>query len=223
MIRLSTAHAKARLNTEVTVDDCEDALAIMMYALQNDTQVVKRLKAGGKKADTAPADAEEAAMGDDVWEEKVSEEKMAEPAPPVRTGSKATKRKPPAATIVRVDSDSGMDIEPASASKRTRYDSDMDTENSLPARTSSRKSVNVPGAVQSVQLSSERRALFKRLLGKYMNDKRLDDEELDIILPAINQQVAPQPVFTRDEAEAMLQLLSSENLIMWSAGRVWKI
>ncbi len=56
MIRLSTAHGKARLSDEITVYDCESALNIMLYALTNDTQVVKKSTV---RHDTLPVDASE--------------------------------------------------------------------------------------------------------------------------------------------------------------------
>jgi len=46
LIRLSTAHAKARLDGEVRVEDCEEVLKILRYAIEHDTGVQAKKQAG---------------------------------------------------------------------------------------------------------------------------------------------------------------------------------
>jgi DNA replication licensing factor MCM3 len=240
IIRLSTAHAKARLSDEITVADCEDALDVLKFALEHDTHVLKKTRLDKRQAANADAMQDEekelfeektqednAAVDDIVFDEKEEESKQSDDgvqsqsSAPARTASKRKQskqgeRKQQSKTQVDKDDDDMMDVDTQSGTLKRQKSNDIDMASASASSTSSSSSA-------PLNLSSDRIALFKRLLGRVMTERQADDEQVDILLPAMNGKVEGQGVFTRDEADHILLLLAAQNLVMYTDGRVWKI
>ena len=99
IIRLATAHAKARLDSEVTIEDCKQVVTILKYALDHDTGVKAKDAAAAAAAasvENLHDDDEESSGGDDDGDnDGADDDTPAAPAPrrTLLTGHGAKKKR----------------------------------------------------------------------------------------------------------------------------------
>lgn len=94
IIRLATAHAKARLDSEVTIEDCKQVVTILKYALDHDTGVKAKDAAAAAAAASVENmnDEEEESSGGDNDDDQDNDDDGADEAPAAPAPSKSTRR-----------------------------------------------------------------------------------------------------------------------------------
>lgn len=228
LIRLSTAHAKARLSQKVDELDAMAAEEILRFALFKEVMKADKRKkrkldrgavAGSDDSDSdgdAPEEEEEGAASPKRMEMPVKS-----PARP-RRGQSSTPRKKTAPGVGTADDDEEeinvddllMEGEEFAAANAAGQPSATVDENDL---------MDADEASQGV-VAPERLALFQTRLGDLFSNTYAEEEfvPLDDVLPEINSGLAAQHLFGTTEARAILEDLSSKNAVMFSGDIVYK-
>lgn len=217
LIRLSTAHARARMSKTVTVGDAQSAIELVQFAYFK--KVLEKEKKR-KRGDGASSDEDDAA-----------EENGTHKSPSRR--SKRTRAEPAQdATNVGADSDEeDVEIPQPDAADLTR----RDTRRSLPAHkpstttngTSQSESITPHDTSYAVAdlapaiITDDRLALFKNNLQRLFREAREQSLSLARITAAINENNAEQ--FTDPEIGAAVARMTEDNQIMVADGIVFLI
>jgi DNA replication licensing factor MCM3 len=250
LIRLSTAHAKARLSQRVEERDAEAAEAILRFALFKEVQADERKKRR-RTARTVDSDEE-------MSSEASSDENDDAPAP------SRTNRTPGARRSARNTTPGASgDANGAAGTADADGDSDdSDLYRSTPRTNRTRNTQPTTSAVSvassqpasqllqsqssdsqgrsstdgatpaNVEPSAERVALFKRAVGSLLNNEAIfqnEAAEVAVLLEAVNKVVETnargQSPFEVQEAEKCLDVMERANNIMFSKseGLVYKI
>ncbi|KAL4243164.1 DNA replication licensing factor MCM3 [Abortiporus biennis] len=203
LIRLATAHAKARLSPKVTQTDAIEAEDILRFALYK--EVLRRHRRKKHKPchlGVPGADDDEDGSGEETGAEDEEDEQQ-EDAPPERmaqaqTGKEKAAAAPPPAPDP-VWGDGSQDVEMAAAA---------------PAEQVDQNGVN-----------PERLALFRTRLAKLFSTIWQDSEMwlVNEVALKVNEGLAAQHQFTRPEVEAMCQVMTDANEVMLSGEVLYKI
>ena len=236
LIRLSTAHAKARLSQRVEERDAVAAEAILRFALFKEVQEDERKK---RRRTTAVSEDED--MGSD------SDEEDDDDAPtPSRTRTPGTRRSGRHATpsngtngtngtggAVDGDGDDDDDDDLYTSTPRTQRTRNTQPTTSAPSVASSQPASQLlqsqtesqgqssTGAAPQGEPSQERLALFRRAVGQQLgNDNVFQEEAADVpvLLEAVNRwverNVRGEDGFEIGEAEDCLDVMEKRNQIM---------
>lgn len=215
LIRLSTAHAKARLSTKVQERDAQAAEEILRFALYK--QVLKRERRKRRKLNTGGATAanedesdDEDEEGSDGEEEVAAPERM--PDSPVKPPAK---RK--SVTPAPQNEDLPMD-DPAStavASDVSGVNPERHVKTLMVAKT---KSV-------LIAIFSSRLKLFRKRLAALFSSTLQDTEQIELenLLPMINEGLSSVELFGTDEATNACQVMTDANELFISEGIVYKM
>ncbi|KAI0786116.1 MCM2/3/5 family-domain-containing protein [Abortiporus biennis] len=203
LIRLATAHAKARLSPKVTQTDAIEAEDILRFALYKEVLKRHRRKKHKPRHPGVPgADDDEDGSGEETGAED-DEDEQQEDAPPERmaqaqTGKEKAAAAPPPAPDP-VWGDGSQDVEMAAAA---------------PAEQVDQNGVN-----------PERLALFRTRLAKLFSTIWQDSEMwlVNEVVLKVNEGLAAQHQFTRPEVEAMCQVMTDANEVMLSGEVLYKI
>ncbi|KAH9050478.1 MCM2/3/5 family-domain-containing protein [Lactarius hengduanensis] len=209
LIRLATAHAKARLSPKVEERDASAAEDILRYALFKD--VVKRQRRKKHKVNPGGAgagdgDGEEGSDEDDdeqASEEEGQPERMVVPAPPA-VKAKAIDQAPPGisqdpiwgVTDGQQDQDVRMELDPTGASGED------------PAR-----------------IRPDRLQLFRSRVARLWATNFQDDEQVFLadLVQAVNEGLDNTLLFSTTEATLACQAMTEANEVMLSDNIVYKI
>ncbi|XP_011500712.1 PREDICTED: DNA replication licensing factor Mcm3 [Ceratosolen solmsi marchali] len=185
LIRLSTAHAKARLSKNVTVEDAQAAIELVQYAY------FKRVLEKGKKK-------RRRSSGTSSEEDADFEYKK-----PKRTRKRNLVDGEPGYDPYAYDDDDDDESHIDDAIQRvTRSQTkEIDTEEKSPSSTP-----------QIQEISNDRLQVFRKSLLKMFQEKRSDTLPVDNVHDYINSQNTPS--FSSDEIHAALYRMSDENKIM---------
>lgn len=236
LIRLATAHAKARLSNRVDERDAIAAEDILRFALFKEVVEDERRKRRRVGTDV-PIDS-----SDEEQEEE--EEEEAQP-----TGRAASKRRAAASARNRTvtangeaeDEEMGADDDgddlysaPVASSRGARRSGRNGTsqlqdesQNSwasshrassvVQSQETGEASSNAVGATTEMEISPARLQIFQRALASLLNTPLFaeDAAELDPLLVEINNRIGQGERFTRAEAEAALEKMNDRNQIMY--------
>ncbi|KAF7978891.1 hypothetical protein HWV62_44395 [Athelia sp. TMB] len=200
LIRLSTAHAKARLSTKVTQKDAMAAEEIMRFALYK--EVLKRQKKKKRKLPNGVGQQPAAGDTDDELDEDEDEE---EEAAAERMQVPPAKPKPSQDPVWEDDSqDVQMDLDqPAAATTADQRASTLVTDGLSPQR-----------------LNQFRTKLASLFAGKLQDD---DQMLLADLLPLINEGLAIEDCFSTAEGTLACEAMDKNSELMISDGIVYKI
>ncbi|KAJ7655238.1 ATP dependent DNA helicase [Mycena polygramma] len=206
LIRLATAHAKARLSPKVEEADAQEAEVIMRFALFK--EVPKRERRKKRKLNTGGASREEGdSEGEDSDEEPATPARMSMP-PQGKKGSPtpepgpAPVPPPAAATQDPIWGDESQDVtmdvdEPPAAARAT----------------------------EEGKIRPQRFQLFRSRLAGLMATTFQDIEaiELDKVVEEVNQGLTIDTLFGTGEAREACTLMDEENEIMFSGGLIYPV
>ncbi|KAI0095280.1 ATP dependent DNA helicase [Irpex rosettiformis] len=197
LIRLATAHAKARLSAQVTESDAMEAEAILRFALYK--EVLKRqrrkkrkLNAGGASVGRPGEDSDEESEDEDDEEEGQQPARMQTPQEQAQAKAKAVDR--------GAQPDAGWE------------DVDMDVQQPAPA------GPTVDGGIRP-----ERLKMFRDRLAKLYATVGEDQVYFNQMLESINEGLGNDTLFGGAEAAAACQVMSDDNELMVSDGIVYRI
>lgn len=239
LIRLSTAHAKARLSKRVEQKDAEIAEQILRFALFK--EVVESDRRKRRRTDPDP----DAMATDDETSDDDEDGDERETTTPRRTGrstrSQGTARTP--ATTVPDDNEDEEDDDTYTTQRtrtqRTRrsqgtgHSSQFSAASSrpaseLPATQTDSQGVDSQSQEQADAITPARLQAFQTALGQLINGPLFANDAADVepLIAAVNARLgrgAGREPFEEDEAVAALEKLSEQNKIMYSGGIVYKI
>ena len=249
LIRLSTAHAKARLSNRVEQKDAEIAEQILRYALFKEVVEDERRK---RRRTTRTADAEvlsdDSSSSDDDGEGD-------EPVRPSRTPRASGRRtrasgagNDEAQPTNEEDGDAAELYTVSPKTQRTRRtatttDAEPETQSQSQSRFSPASSrpasqllasqtqsskAQPPTPAPAAVPSAERIHQFQSALGALIDGPLFANDAADVepLVAAVNARLGAVPVggpFDLDEAKAVLEVLSERNRVMFSGDIVYKI
>ncbi|KAF5015398.1 hypothetical protein F66182_13289, partial [Fusarium sp. NRRL 66182] len=220
LIRLSTAHAKARLSNRVEEKDAKEAEAILRFALFK--EVVEDSRKKRRKVTTFDSDED---LDDDSDDDN---EEPSEPAssrlPGRRGGLRSTGTVDDSAPLESEAPESSYREQPESsrATRQTQTESQMSIASSLPAsqllqsQTDSQASSVAP--IQPARLITFRQTLGPLIGQVFANE---DSADLEALIGAINtairanQSLGERHVFQRQEAIQALKAMNERNELMF--------
>jgi DNA replication licensing factor MCM3 len=214
LIRLSTAHAKARLSSKVEERDAIVAEGILRFALFKEIQKKasnKKRKLNTGKAEPAASSEEdsEGESGSESDEEAQNQSKRMSGKP---NGAKVpVTRRAKAAAAASAMSPVAAAATPTAATPMAVEDEEMmDVDD---------------GNAPSSSVAPERYDLFRRgvasaFAGKFAATEAVTADEM---LEAINAGLAPQHSYSSAEATQILQDMSDKDEILFSADTVYKL
>lgn len=230
LIRLATAHAKARLSHRVEERDAEAAEAILRFALFKEVvedERRKRRKVSGTNAsenESSDDDGDESDDGGDRTRDTTSTQ------PSRRPGTARTRNRRPAnTTYAEEDAEDDDDEDLYNASPRTQRtaagrptesQSQMSVASSQPASqlvTSQNEDTQQSnGTVEQVEITPARLRVFRTALGQLLNTPLFQNEAADIepLVQAVNGKLGLEPTFERAEANVALNEMQGRNEVM---------
>lgn len=250
LIRLSTAHAKARLSKRVEQKDAEIAEQILRFALFKEVVEDERRKRRKitRDPDAMSTDGE---SSDDDDNEDGDERPTTTPrrtgGPSTRSQQTGTSRTP--ATQEQEDneeddeeSEEATEVAPRT-SRRTNTQRSGRTTSSRPTAAGSSSQVSAASSLPASQLlesqsqttsqasqdiTPQRLQIFQTALGQLIDGPLFANDAADVepLVAAVNARLgsgAGRQAFGEDEAEKALKALDEKNKIMYSGGIVYKI
>ncbi|MBW0485051.1 hypothetical protein O181_024766 [Austropuccinia psidii MF-1] len=219
LIRLATAHAKARLSPTVSVTDAHGAEAILRFALFKEVLKVSKSNAvKRRKLDKANKGAGSGVDEDDEDEDEGSQPPTSQTPSRYLTRSRARTSgdtqslSQPQSTLSK--GQDKMDVDELESS--TALESQM-TDSRLTAPTS------IPLATDSPEPSPERIKLFKQRVGDTFMRQEDDMINFDELLPMINEGMQLEALFGRTEAGKILEIMNEANALMFSSDVIYKL
>ncbi|KAF8213542.1 ATP dependent DNA helicase [Mycena galopus ATCC 62051] len=209
LIRLATAHAKARLSTKVEEADAREAEVIMRFALFK--EVPKRERRKKRKLNTGGASREEDTDGE-------GEESDEEPATPARMSM------PPQAQA----KDKGTptpEPAPAPVPHAARTQDPIWGEESQDVAMDVDEAPAAGGAAEDGKIAPARLQLFRTRLAGLMATTFQDVEaiELDEVVEKVNQGLTIDTLFGTAEAKEACKAMDEANEIMLSGGLIYPV
>lgn len=216
LIRLATAHAKARLSKTVEVKDAKAAEELLRYALFK--EVAKKLS-GKKQKISSESESEE-----ETEEEEDEDEDDVIPRPTTMRTRARTRMEEfhpeqvPSEPSQPTDHDQHMEN-----GINNLHISQTDTEsNTQPFSETTNRSNN-----SAAPISNERYITFVRLMARVMQTSLFDNESsaspIKETIESVNNQLGQEDVFEEGEISAALERMEVENKIMLGEGKIWKI
>lgn len=231
LIRLSTAHAKARLSKRVEQRDAEVAEQILRFALfkevvQDDRRKRRRT---ARDPDAMSTDGESSDDDDEDGDEAETTQTRRTGGPSTRSQRPGTAARTPA-TEPEVDDEEEEDEE-EDVAPRTQRKSGVAASSQVSAASSHPASQLPPTQTDSQDsqgITPARLQVFQTALGQLIDGPLFANDAADVepLVAAVNARLGGgtgrQP-FGEAEAEKALEELSERNKIMFSEGIVWKI
>ncbi|KAJ5911633.1 DNA replication licensing factor mcm3 [Penicillium subrubescens] len=232
LIRLSTAHAKARLSSRVDEKDAKHAEAILRFAMFKEIQEDVRRKRRKVTSFEESDDESEPELDDDDDDDTPFRGTSA-----ATSGHGTTARTRAAASSTAApddDPDSLYTSSPRASRLRssqtnrtqTHTESQMSVASSHPASqlVQSQTDDSQSTSASAQPLTPARMAVFRQILGPLMGNKVFKDGDMchvDALIEAVNTAVRESPkhgaahVFSRPEAIQALSKMNEENLLMF--------
>lgn len=212
LIRLSTAHAKARMAKTIAVADAKAAIELVQFAYFK--KVLEKEKRKRRRSEDGESDEEienDHDQNGDADENTVSQ---------VSQGTRKSKRTKIADASETMDTDDIDDmtvIQPVDAGDLTK----RTTRKSVGKSTPSTATDSAPSSSSPDFISQDRLLVFKQKLNQAFCDVREQTLAVEALTGAINQNIE-QP-FSPAEVNAAIELMSEANQIMVADGIVFLI
>lgn len=231
LIRLSTAHAKARLSSRVDEKDAKHAEAILRFAMFKEIlEDVRRKRRKVTSFEESDDESEPELDDDDDDDTPFHGTSTATPARGATTRTRAA-----ASSTAAPDDDPGSLYTSSPRAQRlrssqttrtqTHTESQMSVASSHPASqlVQSQTDDSQSTSASAQPLTSARMAVFRQILGPLMGNKVFKDSDMchvDELIEAVNTAVRESPrhgaahIFSRPEAIQALSKMNEENLLM---------
>jgi DNA replication licensing factor MCM3 len=237
LIRLSTAHAKARLANTVDEEDAQVAADILKFALfrevvEDEKVKRRRLRAEARRAAGAVSDDEEASDEDEVRSRSRSDS----PLTPRRSQrSRQTRRQNLAEDLDVEDEDDddlyGEQIPPSASLRSSRNratqqsDSQQSFASSLPGLPSQSQPTQQNQSPVPITISSDRLELFTERMAEITESSLFEagGATVESVLDAMNEGLDQEEKFSNEEGEKALEEMNEKNLIMVSGKIVYTV
>lgn len=207
LIRLSTAHAKARMAKTISVMDAKAAIELVQFAYFK--KVLEKEKRKRRRSEDG---------GSDVDDDEIVENDTASQASQGTRKSKRTKTTDDVETMDTEEIDDTPIVQPVDAGDLTK----RPTRKSVGRSTQPSQGTSATESAPSPDLiSQERLSVFKQKLNQAFRDRREQTLAVEALTGAINQTI-DEP-FTPAEVNAAIELMSDANQIMVADGIVFLI
>ncbi|KAJ8604866.1 hypothetical protein MRB53_041642 [Persea americana] len=238
LIRLSTAHARARLSQRVEEKDAKVAETILRFALFKEVIEPERRKR--RRVSHAPGDDSSDDNSDSSSDEDDDNDNSTSPALASRTGLRSSARaKQASGNVARGgtpssdgdrqaspdDNVGGVQVSQPSMSQFS-VASSLPASQMLDSQSQTQTQERLPQQATEAQGPTANRVnFFQTLLGQLIDGPLFanDAADVDPLVAAVNARVGTQPLFEAAEADACLTVLGERNRIMYSEGIVYKI
>lgn len=205
LIRLSTAHAKARMAKTISVTDAKAAIELVQFAYFK--KVLEKEKRKRRRSEDG---------GSDMDDDDMDEDNVSQPSQGTRK-SKRTKTTDASEAMdtEEMDDDTTMHVPPVDVGDLTKRTT----------RKSVGRSTQSTAATESAPspdfISQDRLTVFKQKLNQAFRDVRDQTLAVEALTSAINQS-SDEP-FSQAEVNAAIELMSEANQIMVADGIVFLI
>lgn len=209
LIRLSTAHAKARMGKTISVADAKAAIELVQFAY------FKKVLEKEKRKRRRSEDGDDSDVEDDEHDD---ENAVSQPSQGTRK-SKRTKTTDASETMDTEDIDDTPIVQPVDAGDLTKRATRKSVGRST--QQSSEGTTSTETATSPDFISQDRLLIFKQKLNQAFRDVREQTLAVEALTGAINQNIE-QP-FTPAEVNAAIEQMSEANQIMVADGIVFLI
>ncbi|CAN9417487.1 hypothetical protein CUC08_Gglean011590 [Alternaria sp. MG1] len=237
LIRLSTAHAKARLSKRVEQKDAEVAEQILRFALFKEVVEDDRRKRRRtvRDPDAMSTDGESSGDDDEDGDEQEATQSRRTGGPSTRNTRTGTTRTPAAEEDGGEDDDDNEDlynVTPKTQRTTNRTQSSRAGASSQVSAASSHPESQLPAtqteSQESQDITPARLQVFQTALGQLIDGPLFANDAADVepLVAAVNARLGGgngREAFEEAEAEKALEALSERNKIMYSGGIVYKI
>ena len=227
LIRLSTAHAKARLANTVDAEDARVAVDILKFALFREIVEDEKVKRRRLRAERRAAAAEGSSDEDESDEESVRS-RSASPLTPRRRTQRTRSSRTASRMSVDIEDDSEEDIygtEPTSsrAAATQQSESQASFASSIGLESQTQPTQNRSPA--PVVISADRLELFTERMGTVTQSALFEAGGATVasVLEAVNEKLDQEERFGDAEGEKALEEMSDKNLIMVSGKIVYSV
>ncbi|KAJ5740511.1 DNA replication licensing factor mcm3 [Penicillium malachiteum] len=225
LIRLATAHAKARLSNRVDEKDAKHAEAILRFAMFKELQEDGRRKR--RKVQTFDDDSEDDSDSDDQDNDDTTFRGQSSTTP-----ARTTRSRGGASTTVDEDQSLYTASPRASRTRTSQTTRTQQTESQMSVASSQPASQLVQSETDNSQstasainpITPERFAVFRQVLGSLMGNRVFgngDEASVTELIKEVNDAIQASPshgvahVFPRAEALQALQKMNDDNLLMY--------
>ncbi|KAJ5629149.1 DNA replication licensing factor mcm3 [Penicillium herquei] len=225
LIRLATAHAKARLSNRVDEKDAKHAEAILRFAMFKELQEDGRRKR--RKVQTFDDDSEDDSDSDDEDNDDTTFRGQSSTTP-----ARTTRSRGGASTTVDEDQSLYTASPRASRTRTSQTTRTQQTESQMSVASSQPASQLVQSETDNSQstasainpITPERFAVFRQVLGSLMGNRVFgssDEASVTELIKEVNDAIQASPshgvahVFPRAEALQALQKMNDDNLLMY--------
>jgi DNA replication licensing factor MCM3 len=236
LIRLSTAHAKARLSKRVEQKDADVAEQILRFALFKEVVEDDRRKRRRtvRDPDAMSTDAESSGDDDEGGDEQEATQTRRADGPSTRSQRTDTTRTPAEEEEGGEDEDNEdlYNVTPKTQRTTNRTQSSRAGPSSQVSAASSHPESQLPATQPESQdsqgITPARLQVFQTALGQLIDGPLFANDAADVepLVAAVNARIGSgngREAFDEDEAEKALEALSERNKIMYSGGIVYKI
>ncbi|GAA98101.1 uncharacterized protein L969DRAFT_85973 [Mixia osmundae IAM 14324] len=213
LIRLSTAHAKARLSTKVEEEDAYAAEEILRFALFK--EVVKVASTKRRKVERDATSSEDEA-------ESESDDEVIKPVKRMEMPNRRTRSASIGQRSARASVPPAMSISTQNDTQDERLARELANEESQSQSMTLEPEPAAPvvDVNQQARIKAFRRRVADAFRGRFATDETLSK---DALLPVVNDGLPSEALYSSDEAEAILTLMSEEEDLFYSAGVVYKL
>lgn len=211
LIRLSTAHAKARMGKTISVGDAKAAIELVQFAYFK--KVLEREKR--KRRRSSDDDGSDTENGDD----ENGDETVGTQSSEGTRKSKRTKTGETSETMETDEIDETPVIQPVDAGDLTKRTTRKSVGRSI--QQSSEETIGTESVPSANYISEERLLVFKQKLNQAFHDVREQTLAVEALTGAINQNI--EPPFSSIEVNAAIEQMSEANQIMVADGIVFLI
>jgi DNA replication licensing factor MCM3 len=236
LIRLSTAHAKARLSKRVEQKDADVAEQILRFALFKEVVEDDRRKRRRtvRDPDAMSTDAESSGDDDEGGDEQEATQTRRAGGPSTRSQRTDTTRTPAEEEEGGEDEDNEdlYNVTPKTQRTTNRTQSSRAGPSSQVSAASSHPESQLPATQPELQdsqgITPARLQVFQTALGQLIDGPLFANDAADVepLVAAVNARIGSgngREAFDEAEAEKALEALSERNKIMYSGGIVYKI
>jgi DNA replication licensing factor MCM3 len=228
LIRLSTAHAKARLANTVDAEDARVAVDILKFALFREIVEDEKVKRRRLRAERRAAAAGGSSDEDEESDEESVRSRSASPITPRRRTQRPRSSRTTSRMSVEVEDDSDDDIygtEPTSsrAAATQQSESQASFASSIGLESQTQPTQNRSPA--PVVISADRLELFTERMGVVTQSALFEAGGATVtsVLEAVNEDLDQEEMFGVEEGEKALEEMSEKNLIMVSGKIVYSV
>ncbi|CAI7638913.1 unnamed protein product [Penicillium discolor] len=236
LIRLSTAHAKARLSNRVDEKDAKHAEAILRFAMFKEVVEDERRKRRKVTTFDDSSDDDSDAELDDNSDDDTTARNTSTATPGRRTGTARTRGAATQSSVPVPDEDEDPDSlytaspraqrlrSSQTARTQTQTDSQMSMASSQPASQLIESQTDSQSTPTDVPITPARMAVFRQTLGPLMGKTVFKDSDtckIDDLINAVNTAIRESPklgasqVFSRPEAIQALRVMNDDNILMY--------